>query len=378
MTLYTTPVADPPPGEDWLYTVPGEYVIDVSALAATLATSNGPGPIIAHDASGNGNDGTYVGSILHNQPGIVAGDTCVDFNMLGPVGSTFVDLPVSAWDPLGDVTYTWWQMSDTDWIIVYSDVDYSVVNRTGSPHICIVNNDGFTSGVVPVPVTWPVPAPMMVAFRFTATAWYFHVNGTQVATGPVVAPYNNPPASPGPKIGSILNTGGNVIAFGLIDEVAVWSRDIGAGAVATLYNAGLAGFGAYNAAVLGLGPSCYYHLDDAAPAASGRTPSLVVTDGTNDVLVIPPGFPAAPPGGPFRYSWQAQAAAGSQDPAGLITTVPIPELIIPAGYTIGTRTPDLGAFDQWSQLAVWWSDRFSPTNTDQWTPYDYHDLLWLP
>jgi hypothetical protein len=71
-----------------------------------------------------------------------------------------------------------------------------------------------------------------------------------------------------------------------------------------------------------------------------------------------PGFPAAPSGSPFNYTWMTGLAAHSSVVSDTIITAAIPDLILPAGYTIGTFTPDIQPTDQWSNIVIWWDSDY--------------------
>src|SRR5690348_14913764 len=73
-------------------------------------------------------------------------------------------------------------------------------------------------------------------------------------------------------------------------------------------------------------------------AASGRHVDLTVTNGTDEVLAIPSGFGPPPGAGPYEYAWQPDLNSSSQSADGLLTTVAIPRLLLPAGYVVGSRT----------------------------------------
>lgn len=111
-----------------------------------------------------------------------------------------------------------------------------------------------------------------------------------------------------------------------------------------------------------------WSLQESGATSTGRTPSLVVSNGTDDVLVIPAGFQAVTTPGPYSYAWQPGLNADTQSTDGTLTTVAIPTLVIPAGYTVGTQTFDLAPTDQWSNIALWWDDVYQTVTS---AAYDY-------
>jgi hypothetical protein len=142
-------------------------------------------------------------------------------------------------------------------------------------------------------------------------------------------------------------------AYMVLDEVAAYPSLLSAARVAA-HNAARGSFAAYSAAVLADSPGWYYHLDDSL-AGTGRTPSLVVTDGSHVVQSIGQGFSAPTTLSPYSYSWQPGVSANSATPAGTAISIAIPKLIVPAGYVVKSVTPDIQPTDQWSSVAVWWS-----------------------
>lgn len=116
---------------------------------------------------------------------------------------------------------------------------------------------------------------------------------------------------------------------------------------------------AYRAAVLVDTPLLFWGLNTVVSGPS-RTVDLVITDGTNKVGEYAASFPAttAPV---FTWSWQplGSGALGSTD--GVLNSVPIPDMTLPAGYTIGTRTLDITGTDQWSNITLWFDDGTGPT-----------------
>ena len=101
---------------------------------------------------------------------------------------------------------------------------------------------------------------------------------------------------------------------------------------------------------------------------------MEITDGTNIVGLYP-----APQGSPGidLYSWIVDLADNSVSPQSNQITTSIPALVLPGGYTIGSRTPAMASSDQWSNVAIWWNDNQDPNLGGAILPYDYHNLLLL-
>lgn len=365
MTLHVVQVPSPPAGMDFSAVVPGIYTYDVTGITATLVT--GSTATVARDSSGNGYDGTYVftpsSSALFAQgrPGIVPGDTAVDFTTDGThiYGSEMAS-PFEAIDLGGDVTCEGFfadigshALEQHLFVALAADtfeMDFGITSageifmfRGGSLETYMTTavypfdgNGHLIQWVLPFAGTFavlldgvsqPIAATVAPGSRFRVGATTWQVGVSTVGTG----------------------------ASGRMDEFAVYASALSGGQCAA-HNAARGSFAGYTAAVLADTPDFYYHLDDGG--STGREPSLVVTNGTTDVIAIPPGFPAVSTPGPFTYAWQPDLNADTQSTDGTLTTVAIPRLILPSGYVVGSRTPDLQAGDQWSNVALWWDDSY--------------------
>lgn len=370
MTLRVSRMEPPAAGLDWSYVVPGHYIENIVSVAATLTTV-GSGPAsTAIDASGNGNDGTYFPTLIQDEPGIIANDTAVGFPSQFPFFREPLTVPAAVIDATGDCTVAFWWRGDSDPELLSSLSSLSFFTLFTGPPMFAVNR-GPGASVAATPFVDPTPGgTRFVVWRFNGANWYLYLNAALIASGVfgVGPPY--------PPIGPLVYFGNNMIASGTTyptaigDELAFFSSDIGAAGVAALYAAAPGGFGPYSAAVLARSPSTYYHLDDPPAGGGGRTVALVVTDGTSDVIQVPPGVAAVPTPGPYRYSWQTALSDGSQSTDATLTTVPIPPMILPGGYTIGTNTPDIQPTDQWSDISIWWNDDYDP-NGSAYPTYEY-------
>lgn len=364
MTQYALAVPTPPPGTDWSTTVPGIYLYDVTGITATLDTG-APGIPLFHDASGNGYDGVYspgadptLAVNQFGQPGAVAGNDAV--RMLAVVD--FVDVAEvqtpMAIDVSHDVSVEWWMRAT----VANGGLPTFDCSRLGVPQVTVfVANDGtitFQRAGDALYVTDPGAFPLdgdwhLIDCCFDFDAPYrCNVDGV-----PVVIASEAPIGSRGVLNASIDELAWSVDAAAALqyfDESALYPLALSDGQCAIHYLERIGIIG-YESAVLADGAQAYYHWDELIGGV-GRTPGLAVTNGTNEVVLIGDGFAAQTTPGPYRYSWQPKQPNDTRAPDGLLTTVGIPELLLPGGYTIGTRTPDLDSNDQWSNVVVWWDD----------------------
>lgn len=363
VVLRTAPVPNPPPGTDWSYTVPGQFLENVTGVTAQLDTGVGGDPVWV-DSSGHGHNGIWLFSaptgqaLAMRQPGLVTGGFSVRISG-GPMGATqsnpqqVADIAVSLHD------------SFTLEFLVKCDpgagqFESPVLFSGGPPVGQLVFNPGTNvEGAFPSAVPWVyAPAPIFdgaihhIAFsRVFGVSQELYVDGVALAHA-VISTFDH-----GPVTTSIRTNGAAPVLKGFMDEVAVYESGLSAGQVATHYAASLAGQAAYSAAVLADAPAEYFHFDDLPTGTgTGRQVTLFATDGNNEVAQIPSGFAEAATPGPYMYSWQTGLNSSTQTPNGETTTVAIPKLVLPAGYTIGTQTLDLSSLDQWSNIVVWWDD----------------------
>lgn len=377
MTLYVVTLPDPPAGEDFLFTVPGRYLYDVTGITAELDTG-GPTPTIAADASGNGHDGTYhaVGG-AQIVPGILpaGGDGALDCSggTLGATARAHVTLPAAMIDWSQPWTVEAWVQSTTGVGDIVLSMDTFTGNlvqvqvSAGPPGLQQIKvqagNGGVTWDFTPTLIADGAPH-YVVATWDTANVHAF-LDGTElvlVTPGdpiPVFVPDSNTLASA---------NGTNNGNLATLDEVAIYDVLLPDIVIGAHYAAASVSFAAYTAAVLGDAPFSYYHMDDTS--GGGRQPSLIVTNGTTELEAIPTGFPAVSTPGPYEYSWQPGLNADTQSTDGTLTTVAIPRLLLPAGYTVGPRTLDLAPTDQWSNVALWWDSRIQDKTVGL-APYDY-------
>lgn len=363
MTLDVTTVPNPPAGQDWSVPVPGHQLWDVVGVVATLATTV---PVTLKDVSGNNNNGTYQ-TILAGYPqfpaGLVAGDTSVltgsnrnsftgaygtvPHGIITWTGNWTVEMwmycPAAQVNPqflwtVGGAPFNWEMYCQ----VIQSGADYYIMLDDGQGRMHFSNLVAITTG-----------AAHMFAVKLTAGVLSFFIDGVNIGVSGGGAYLNPPTAATVVQIGetpfTLAASGAN------LDEWAIYGTAVSDARIAAHYAAASTSFAAYTAAVLADSPAGYWHLDNNG-SATGRTPSLVITDGTHVVDQIGQGFTAVSTAGPYTYSWQPNVAANTVTPSGQNVSVAIPKLALPAGYVIETITPDLVATDQWSNIAVWWSD----------------------
>lgn len=363
MPLYVIRPPNPPVGTDWSAAVPGQYLYDITGITALLTTSAG-NPATALDSSGTGSDLAYNNpDVGFGIAGYVTGDTMVQNLSLSTdfIASGTVDM---SWIVGNDLFFNVW----TDEVPPSGSGPPMVAFSGAASDLTFdATHDALPAGHVALELNWRntdtsvgfiaangvySAGRHMVSVRLDlgATGGQFYLDG--VPFGAFSTFSGSPPDL---DVTGTLSIGGkqNLNApFPFYDEVAVGGNATVDADFANLY-ALRNNFAGYTAAQLGLGPQMYYHLDETGVGV-GRQVTFEVTDGSSTVEEIPTGFAEVTIAGPFQYSWQPKLASSSQTQAGASTTVAIPRLLLPAGYTVGSRTLDLGANDQWSDIAIWW------------------------
>lgn len=363
MTLRTVPVPDPPPGEDWQTVVPGQYLYAITGITATLTTLGAPSVMV--DATGNGNDGFYTSATPpYPQPvaGLVVGDDAMQFNDLTATSeASHASIPATPVD--------WAQPWSVEfWIEVDGITDapaggvYGLDGGGNTGAAVTVFNTGdvvisaFTgAGLEAQPYavgTVPLGAGHYVVATWDGTNYLLTVD--TVSQTPTATIVGGAPLTTTAPVGIATFPPGGGTSASIMDELAFYPTVLGAGSQSVHF--GLqADFAAYSTAVLSDGPAAYYHLDDVGEG-DGRQVALEITNGQLLLELIPTGFPDLTSTGPFAYSWQPNLNSSTQTPNTALTTIAIPQLILPAGYTVGTDTLDIAAGDQWSNITVWWDD----------------------
>lgn len=388
MPLYVIRPPNPEPGQDWVATVPGQYLYDITGITATLTTHGSPDE--PTDVSGNGLNGTYFASPppLNFFPGALTGNDGLD--VLDATGFGFSE---QGWAnnggeiPLtGDFSIVWWYYPSP---FVPGGVQMVASDSGGNPVAGFVskNNAGGS-------ITYSAPGGLVTATwlgPITAGVWHLigvdYDAGTQharlwldgvervlttdtpgLATAGVVARVDFGNAGHW----SPTSTGG-------MDEFAYFDHQIDTAGHASLF-AAAPNFAAYVVACLVLTPLIYYHLDGALSPGGDRQVVLEVWNGEDNVVKIPTGFAETATTAPLTYSWQPKLRSSTQTQDGASTAVAIPRLLLPAGYDIESNTLDMSPTDQWSDIAIWWDSKYMDAINNP-HPYAFPPgahLVWEP
>lgn len=368
MTLQVVTVPTPAAGTDWRYTVPAQWVLDVVAVQASLTTL--ANPTIAADSSGNGRDALYDNSadVQYGTDGPYTGgalDNAVQANLtntgLRRIAQRAQD---TAWDTATMTAEFWaWKAA----ISAATDRALALDTNSGGTPLerwCLRGSSGgvnwsliLTNGLSVTQWTVPIGAVTTwnhIAVTWDGANWNVYKDGVNIATpagtGPVLANTNNflgiggraNPAPPG------INGWKGRLAGCAIYGAALPAANIAAHAAAFASNA------AYKAAVLADTPLGLWMLDEVQ-VHGARQSVLEITDGTT-ALADYPGLANSSTGAAFTWCWTSNASSSVLSTDGTVNYVPIPDTVLPAGYTIGTNTPGLSSQDQWSNIKIWWDD----------------------
>lgn len=361
MALYTLAIDAPGPGLDWEATVPGQYLWGIKGITATLTTDPA---LTVVDASGFGNDGAYATGTAQSTPppfgqlGAIPGDAALAY--YHATGGTFnqgwTGPQLLGMDWSADFSIEFWLLSAGDMN------DFLGVNLPGGHTVSIrratASPQQMDLEVDLGPFNAPVDA-LLHDGQWHSYCWTYHPGAPPTVLfyrdgalhGPVTSV-----ATPGAL--PILNT--NIVCifpFNAsqpvgIDELAIYNTALTGPQVAAHYGA-RGDFSTYFPAVLADAPRLYYHFDETG-GVGGRQVCLTVTDGTRVVETIPSGLPELTSGTVFHYSWQPDLQSRSESEGAGLVSVPTGSLILPAGYTVGSQTLDIGPADQWSEILVWW------------------------
>lgn len=363
MTLRIVQVPDPAPGADFASVVPGRYLYNVTGVTAVLDTGGGGSSTLCFDVSGNGRSGTY--QTILSAPPFVAG--------LLPAGGELALRTSKATFPWTPQTYVttpdvpdmgapWslecWAQVDAPipagQVYLFTAaknpgaLDQRVIVETGAGQLEVNESAGNAWGVTTSAMS--DHGPHHLVFTYDGAAVHIFVDGAELTLDYTGTPFANGAMSMS-ALGAFF---GGASFLGILDEAAWYDYALDAAQVAAHYAAGAVSFSAYTATVLGDAPWFYYHLD--AVGGGGRQVILVVAAAESVVEMIPTGFAVPTSDGPFAYSWQPNVSSSSQATGGITTTVAIPSLILPAGYSVASYTPDLQPTDQWSNVTIWWDD----------------------
>jgi hypothetical protein len=367
MPLYVINVANPPAGQDWQYTVPGQYIEDVVSVQCTLTTTGNP--TTAADSSGNGRNMTYEPT----NPGLTWGTAgpwgSAPNNATGDTDHTHLQHAYTIRVPNTDlnttnVTVGAWVYIDTPAfgyqdIFAAADIDLSgnfrgyVLRYLNSTRVFELRGSSAqfvqsTGGILG-------NAWHHVAATYDGANTRFYIDGALDSTVAGVLPFTS--NSVGASIGGatqhqLLND----VWTGRLAGVFVTNTVLSGANIATIAAANASAAG-YVTTVNGFSPLGLWMLDETL-GTFGRTPNLEITNGQSNVGMYTPGFPAAATPSPYNYTWMTGLAAHSSVVSDTIITAAIPDLILPAGYTLGTFTPDIQPTDQWSNIVIWWNSDY--------------------
>lgn len=364
MTLRTISVPNPAAGTDWKYTVPGQWLLDLSSVTANLSSSvtvatfpdetgNGhdltidptagytvgaPGPYgggandyaTAHDASTGGNNGPCA---------VTASDILFGSASL-TVDGWWYSLSMGATNDNGDMWGLFRPPNGQDFSAYGARPSTTQINMGFQS----IGSAGTVKSNYATTNAWH-----HMAWVYSAPTWSCYVDGALSFTTNTHPPINRGVT----QRFEVPGNHGLGTWHGSAGGVAYYASALSAGQIAAHAGAG-GSWAGYRAAVLADGPGAFWGLN-TAPTLAQRSVSLEVTDGTRTVLSVP-GFQSAQTGLGFAWTWLVGASSSVQSTSQATTVIAIPPLVLPAGYTIGTKTLDLAGTDQWSNIAIWWDD----------------------
>jgi hypothetical protein len=379
MVLYVITPPNPPPGQDWQYTVPGQYVEEIVSVTATLATTQNP-PTALNSVTGGAYPATYQAAAL------------LSFQQAGPFGGaanyavTTGAHPATATAVAVDGTTTDFNRA------TFSIGAWAKIAPAGTVRQLIFQNNTYAGGGtyrgygfsgsktgtdVQLGFQWKGGGQLSSGI-FAAGTWKhmavtwdsanirFYINGaldSTFADAVVFDAISNTIALGGDVPGNLEVFNGSLCGIFFNDSVLT------AGQIAAYVTASATSSAAYQTAVLADSPRALWMLNEVVDT-SGRTPSLAIGNGITNVGLYTPGVPPASSGSPFTYSWLTTLSSNTHAGGTSTITAAIPDLILPAGYTIGTYTPDILPTDQWSNIVIWWDSTFMDGNQNL-QPYDF-------
>lgn len=331
MTLYVIRPPNPPAGTDWLATVPGQYLYNITGITATLNTAvpavllstdtfnraNGPigstsGPGTLDPQAWNAREGTW--NVIGNQAGASA-FTADPITGLGAMMTLDLATPVvdlSVVHVVADVNgagILCRYVDSSNYVVMLGDNTQCQLIKAvaGAFHPII----GASFGAL-------VAGTVMRLTVDAADLYTVYLNGVAKATA--TDAFNNAATVHG------------IRSQGLSQRWDNWQAHAGPG---------------------------------SGPATTSRTVALDITDGHQVVASFPAPFPVVGAGGPLLFSWAPTFSSNQQTPTAAVTSVSTPPLVLPAGYTVGTRTLDLLPTDQWSNITIWWDSNVMDARAGQ-------------
>lgn len=384
VAIQVVTVPSPPVGTDWRYVIPGGWVANLLGVTATLSTPSGIATFA--DSSGGGHPATLVGpgTNLLGQPGPYGGGA-TNYGVRVPAASTASFNPAGA-GPV--VTLDLWEWFDggvggagTFYMFFSMASGGSTLFPWGYYFGGLNPGHGWTN-----PQDLATIQGIFVTNVFTGfmplLGWHHFAARTNggggdghfdvFLDGTLIA--SNLTAN-GIGGGGIVNIGGGPFPPGKEAAVALYPAALSDAQIAAHYAARTT-HDTYKAAVLADSPSGLWMLDELG-AQFTKQVTLAVGDGTRTVATFPAGFVTVNTNA-GTWSWQAAGAASVQSADGTVSTVAIPELNLPAGYSVGTRTLDLAATDQWSAITLWFDDGTGPGGGLGGGDVQYLDALLVP
>jgi hypothetical protein len=375
VTLYTINVPNPAVGKEWKATVPGQWLYHITGITATLNTRT---PVASSaDSSGNGLNLVVTDPSNHltwGAPGPYAGGAS-DYALAATAPGTGTSAQLHTGNsallgtnPQSIVALcnlaTGTDISDSAIALrqLGGNLDSAVEFQPNSADPA--NLRGVFGGFFFTLANAFLPrgAWHLVGATVDTVNWNVYLDGVLKNT---VAGHQ-PSAADAPFF---FVASGFGEFRGSIAAVAVFPVALTA-AQQLAYVAAMGSNAAFKAALLADAPAGLWMLDNA-PNQTTRTVSLQVTDGNVTTMLIPAPFAVANAAGAILYSWQPDLSSSAQTATGTTVTVATPPLILPAGYTIGTRTADLVATDQWSNITIWWDSDVMDSQAGGVNPYAY-------
>lgn len=379
MTLYLATVPNPPAGQDWTYTVPGQYVEEIISVTATLNTT--ANPVTAIDASGSAHPMTYDATNL-----------ALSWGNVGPFAGSPNNATRAA---LGFDRHHGWATtaSNTAFNVTTLTIGAWVMVDGGTTSGNVIFSNGHLSNTLTLVgyefgynfnlgllgLGWSLGGIASSAHGITSDVWHhvavtadgvnvkFYIDGALDATvaGVVTGSVQSDPQMIGDQVPTspVSQMWQGRMAGVFVNSTALSGATIAGIAANTNTSA------QYKTAVNATSPLGLWMLDETV-STSGRTPSLRVTNGSATVGLYTPGIAPAGSGSPFTYSWLNNLSTNVQPPGSSTITAAIPDMILPAGYTIGTNTPDIQSTDQWSNIVIWWSSSYMD-NVHNYQPFEY-------
>lgn len=367
MVVRVTNVPNPAAGHDWTFTIPGQWNVELLAVTATLVTTANPAS--APDASGNSRPLTYT-----NNVGVTYGVT-------GPFAGTPNHAVNQSNAARGLGTAIGTRAASTDWntatISVGGFVKFTSAlteamweaNQiiggqqqgwrfdTDNSNPPKMELSAFHIGTIFLSNGVSVGAWHLVGCTYDGVTLTYYVDGA--AAGSSAATFTVAAIAEPMAIGGRSDLQVNAELIGSMAGWFVNANVLAAGRWSTYYtDATTVGAAQYKADVLADAPLALWMMDDLQTQTS-RTSTLTITDGTQQVGNYPGGtITGSAPS--FQWTWSAQGSSLAQSPGAQVNLVAIPDLILPPGYTVGTRTLDLVSTDQWSNINVWFEDGTGP------------------